>query len=65
MGDGLRVMSEMADAIERGDHEGIRGAVVVLDAPTMPVFGFGNAPPVVATELLACARLVRADALDL
>lgn len=66
------MLRQLADAIERGDHEGITGAVVVLDAARMPVLGFGELPPVAAAELLACAhykliraRLIGADALDL
>ncbi|MGE8165204.1 hypothetical protein ACQKRQ_34275 [Paraburkholderia sp. NPDC080076] len=51
------MLRRLADAIEHGEHEGIRGLVVVLDAPAMPVFGFGDAPPAVAGELLACAHL--------
>jgi hypothetical protein len=66
------MLRRLADALERGKHEGIRGLVVVLDAPRMPVFGFGDAPPAVASDLLACAhlkmiraRLMSADAMEL
>jgi hypothetical protein len=34
----------------------IVGAVVVLEATGLPVFGFGSADPVNTSELLACAH---------
>ena len=64
--------AKLTDAIERGDYGRITGAAVPLDAPAMPFLGFGDVPPVDATEFLACthykmirARLIGVDALDL
>ncbi|MGE8166517.1 hypothetical protein ACQKRQ_41025 [Paraburkholderia sp. NPDC080076] len=72
LSDIVGMLQRLADAIEHGEHEGIRGAVVMLDSHAMSVFGFGDAPPAVAGELLACAhyklvraRLMSADVLEL
>ncbi|MBB5448416.1 MULTISPECIES: hypothetical protein [unclassified Paraburkholderia] len=61
----------LADAIESGEHGEVQAAGVVLDAPQMPVFGFGAADAPRANELFACAhhkltlaRLSGADALS-
>jgi hypothetical protein len=66
------MLRRLADRIERGELENVTGAVVVLDAPGMPVFGFGDLPAPAATELLACAHhklvrasLIGADAMEL
>ncbi|MGF6599811.1 hypothetical protein P3T23_004545 [Paraburkholderia sp. GAS448] len=66
------MLRRLANDIDNGHYEGITGAAVVLDAPGIPVFGFGELPPPVAAELFACAhlklvraRLVGAGALEL
>lgn len=51
------MLRRLADQIERGDYKGITGAAIVLEAPKMPVFGYGSCDPVNMSELFACAHL--------
>jgi hypothetical protein len=66
------LLRELADAIEAGAHGKVYAAAVVLESPGMPVFGYGRADPVNASELFACAhqklvlaRLRDADGIEL
>jgi len=49
-------LRKLADDIEAENYGEVAAAVVVLEAMTLPIFGFGGADPKNASELLACAQ---------
>lgn len=50
------MLRRLADNIEFGEYGEVRAAAVVLDAPQMPVFGYGCADAPLANELFATAH---------
>ncbi|MCA8017748.1 hypothetical protein [Burkholderia metallica] len=50
------MLRRLADHIEFGQYGDVMAAAVVLDAPEIPVFGFGRADAPHANELFACAH---------
>ena len=66
------MLRRLADSIEANRYGDVQGAAIVLEATGMPVFGYGSASPVNASELFACAhqkmvlaRLRDADGIEL
>jgi hypothetical protein len=66
------MLRRLAKHIEEGEYGEVHSAAVVLEAPGMPVLGFGRGDPVNASELFACAhqklvlaRLRDADGIEL
>jgi hypothetical protein len=51
-----KMLRQLADDLGNGKYGKVCGAVVVLEATGLPVFGFGSADPVNTSELLACAH---------
>lgn len=52
-------LRQLADDVEKGEYGEARTCIVVLDAATLEVFGFGaEADGTVAHYLLACAQRI-------
>ena len=51
-----QMLRKLADDIENSNYGPVHSAAVVLEAPGLPVFGFGQADPANASELFACAH---------